>query len=175
MEITELLELAKNRANLPSDYALAKALGIPNGNLSNIRNGRAHPSNAVAVQLATLAGLDEMRVIAEIELRTANSEKKKEFWKHYIESRGLAASLALSALAISIALAPINSDASILHIGNYDAENSTGQTTPASFVEYTLCAEAKNRWLILKALFQFVFSSLTQYNAAPKSTAPTSA
>ena len=99
MEITELLDRAKERANLSSDYALAKAIGIPAGNLSNIRKGRTHPSNAEAVQLATLAGLDEMQVIAEIELRTAKNEKKKAFWQHYIESRGLTACLTMTALA----------------------------------------------------------------------------
>lgn len=119
MEIDELLDRAKERANLSSDYALAKAIGIPTGNITNIRKGRAHPSNEVAVQLATLAGLDEMRVIAEIELRTAKNEKKKAFWTHYIESRGIAACLTMTALACSIALKPETSEASVLQLQNY--------------------------------------------------------
>jgi len=135
MEIIELLELAKNRANLPSDYALAKALGIPNGNLSNIRNGRAHPSNAVAVQLATLAGLDEMRVIAEIELRTANSEKKREFWKHYIESRGITAAITMSALAIAIMATPETAQAAVLQSPNYDA-SATSHPSALANIHY---------------------------------------
>lgn len=130
MEIADLLDRAKHRANLPSDYALAKVLGITAGNLSNIRKSRAHPSNEVAVKLATLAGLPEMQVIAEIELRTANSEKKKEFWKHYIESRGIAACLTMTALAASIVLAPEPAEANVLHLTNYDgishAHNADG-------------------------------------------------
>ena len=120
MEIADLLDRAKNRANLPSDYALAKVLGITAGNLSNIRKSRAHPSNEVAVKLATLAGLEEMQIIAEIELRTANTEKKKEFWKHFIESRGLAACLTMTALATSIILTPEPAEANVLHLDNYD-------------------------------------------------------
>lgn len=121
MEINELLDLAKTRANLPSDYALAKVLGIATGNLSNIRKGRNHPSNEEAVKLAHLAGLEEMRVIAEIELRTANSEKKKEFWKNFIESRGLAHSLGTIALGLSILAIPEPAEATALHLQNYDA------------------------------------------------------
>lgn len=123
MDISELLDKAKNRANLPSDYALAKVLGLSAGNLSNIRKSKAHPSNEVAVKLATLAGLDEMQVIAEIELRTANTPKKQEFWKNYLENRGIAACITMTGLALTIAITPDTSQAEpILHLQNYGAE-----------------------------------------------------
>ena len=121
MELTDLLEEAKSRANLPSDYALAKVLGIPQSIVTGWKKGKRHPSNEEAVKLATLAGLDEMRVIAEIELRTANSEKKKEFWKHYIESRGVTASICMTALAASIIFTPETANADILQLQNYGA------------------------------------------------------
>jgi len=148
MEISELLDRAKQRANLSSDYALAKAMGIPTGNLTNIRKGRAHPSNAVAVQLAALAGLDEMRVIAEIELRTANSAKKKEFWKHYIESRGITTCLTMTALAIAIIVTPEPAEASVLQFANYDAHFS--RSNNKSNIHYAYFNRTKS--LILKAL-----------------------
>ncbi|OIR10944.1 hypothetical protein GALL_71120 [mine drainage metagenome] len=124
MDINELIDQAKSRANLASDYALAKALGIQTGIVANWRKGKRHPSNQEAIQLAALARLDEMRVIAEIELRTANSEKKKEFWKHYIESRGITACIAMTALAASIVLTPEQSEASVLQLQNYDKQQS---------------------------------------------------
>jgi plasmid maintenance system antidote protein VapI len=120
MEIKELIERAKTRANLQSNYALAKALGIPQSSVTGWLKGNRHPSTDEAVQLATLAGLPEMEVIAEIELRTANNEKKKEFWKHYIESRGLIATVVFTGLAISLLLKPEPSQASVLHLQNYD-------------------------------------------------------
>ena len=101
MELDKLLEHAKTRANLASDYALAKAMNIDRSIISSWRKGRKHPSNEEAVQLATLAGLDEMQVIAEIELRTAKNEKKKAFWQHYIESRSITACLTMTALTCS--------------------------------------------------------------------------
>lgn len=129
MEIIDLLETAKNRANLSSDYALAKVLGIERQIISQWKKGKRHPSNEEAVKLATLAGLDEMRVIAEIELRTANSEKKKEFWKHYIESRGIAACLSMTVLAGSIALTPNPASAGVLQLRNYDAPYSAQKSS----------------------------------------------
>lgn len=136
MEIIELLEKAKVRANIPSDYALAKVLGIERQIISGWKNGKRHPSNEEAVKLATLAGLDEMRVIAEIELRTANSEKKKEFWKHYIESRGITAAVTMTALAIAIVVTPKPAMANVLQSPNYDATSHIGLINQQ---EYTLC------------------------------------
>lgn len=121
MTLNELLDRAKTRANLPSDYALAKALGIHTGTITNWRKGKQHPSNEEAVQLAALAGLPEMTVIAEIEMQTAKTEKKREFWKSYIESRGLTATLGLVALGVTIMIAPDPAQASALQLQNYDA------------------------------------------------------
>lgn len=121
MTIIELIEKAKTRANLPSDYALAKALGISRVIVSTWRRGKAHPSTTEAAQLATLAGLEEMRVIAEIEMQTANTEKKREFWKSYINAKGLTATLGLIALGLSIVLAPEPAEANVLQMQNYDA------------------------------------------------------
>lgn len=123
MGIIELLDSAKSRANIPSDYALAKVLGIERQIVSAWRKGRKHPSNEEAVKLATLAGIEEMQVIAEIELITAKTEKKKDFWKSYLESRGIAATLALTGLGISLLLTPEPSQAVILQLQNYDAKS----------------------------------------------------
>lgn len=121
MKIVELLEQAKTRANLPSDYALAKAIGVKTGHVSDWRKGKRHPSDDEAVQLATLAGMDEMQVIAAIHYETATSEKKKEFWKCYLESRGIAATACFVALGVSIMLTPEPAQANVLHLENYDA------------------------------------------------------
>jgi len=127
MELDKLLEHAKTRANLASDYALAKAMNIDRSIISSWRKGRKHPSNEEAVQLATLAGLDEMQVIAEIELRTAKNEKKKAFWQHYIESRSITACLTMTALTCSIIMTPETSSANVLQLQNYDG-NTTNFT-----------------------------------------------
>ena len=133
MEIEDLLDLAKKTANIESDYALSKVLGITSGNLSNIRTGKSHPSNEIAVKLATLAKLEEMQVIAEIEYRTANTDKKKKFWKSYLERRGIVATIGLIGLGLSIITTPEPVEANILHLQNYDAAYST-QKQPGIYI-----------------------------------------
>lgn len=133
MTIIELLDQAKTRANLKSDYALAKAMGVHTGTVANWRKGKQHPSDEEAVQLATLAGLDEMQVIAAIHYETATSEKKKEFWKCYLESRGVAATACMIALGVSIMLTPEPAQASVLQLPNYD-ENYSAQKTDGIYI-----------------------------------------
>ena len=123
MELTEIIEKTKTRANITSDYALAKVLGIDRRVISDWKKGKRHPNNEEAIKLATLAGIEEIKVIAAIELKTANTEKKKEFWKSYIESRGLAACLTMTALACAIMLTPEPAEADVLHLQNYDAHS----------------------------------------------------
>ncbi len=122
--VNDLLDQAKNRANLPSDYALAKALGISQSNVTGWRKSKRHPSDEEAVQLATLAGLEEMKVIAAIHYETATTEKKREFWKCYLESRGIAATACMIALGVSILITPEPAQASILQMPNYGAHDS---------------------------------------------------
>jgi hypothetical protein len=131
MDINELIDRAKDKANLETDYKLAKAIGLSQaGIVSSWRKGKRHPSNEEAVQLATLAGLDEMQVIAEIELRTAKNEKKQLFWKNYLESRGITACLTMSALAFAIVITPQNSEAIVLHNKNYSDKKEALSPVP---------------------------------------------
>ena len=129
MTINELMDKARTRANLQSDYALAKALGIDRSIISQWRKGKKHPSTTEAAQLAALAGLEEMPVIAAIEYQTATTEKKKQFWKCYLEQHGITAGMCMIALGVSILLTPEPTEANILHLRNYDAQNSAQNKT----------------------------------------------
>lgn len=119
MTLLDLIEKAKTRANITSDYALAKVMGVDRRYVSLWKKGKKHPSTDEAVKLATLAGIEEMRVIAEIEMQTAKNEQKREFWKCYLEERGIAAALCIVALGLSIVLAPTPSSAGSLQLQNY--------------------------------------------------------
>jgi hypothetical protein len=165
MEISELLDKAKERANLQSDYALAKALGVQTGIVANWRKAKRHPSNEEAVQLATLAGLNEMQVIAEIELRTANTDKKREFWKSYLESRGIAACLTMTALAASIILTPEPAEATVLHLKNYANDLTDFHVQKKTDIYIMRNTKIENR-LILKALFYKWLQILNCYHPA---------
>lgn len=157
MEVMELVERAKTRAGLPSDYALAKAMDIERQVISQWKKGSRHPSNEEAVQLATLAGLDEMQVIAEIELRTAKNEKKREFWQHFLEKRGAVATVGLCALGVALIATPQESSAEVLHLQNYD---ETNQFSEAKNIHY---ANFKTRkMLIVKACIYKIKSAFLE-------------
>lgn len=150
MEINELIEQAKKRANISSDYALAKVLGIDRRVISDWKKDKRHPNNEEAIKLATLAGVDEMQVIASIELMTANTDKKKEFWKHYIESRGIAATVVMIGLGVSLMVAPDESKAEVLQLQNYS------ETAALNFYEsriYIMRNSLNYKALLIKAIF----------------------
>jgi|GEM_PF-3376222 len=121
MKIIEIIDLAKRKAGLESDYKLAKAMGIQPSIIAHWRKKRRHPSTEEAVQLAALSGIEDTQIIAWINVESATSEKKKKFWKGYIESRGLVATVGLCALGISIIALPEKTDSSILQLHDYDA------------------------------------------------------
>lgn len=125
MTIDEILEAAKTRANLKSDYALAKAMGIDRSIVSSWRRNKAHPSNAEAVQLATLAGMDEMTVIAEIEKQTAKTPEKRKFWELYLEQHSAAIVLTIMGAALLATPTPAKANES-LHNKNYCANSLKG-------------------------------------------------
>lgn len=124
--LNQLIDDARNRANIPTDNNLATVLSIPNGWISEYRKEppKRHPSVEIATKLAILSGRREMEVIAHIELMTAKSEERKQFWSQYIENRGIHACLTITALALTIALSPEPAEASVLHLQNYDAHQS---------------------------------------------------
>ncbi|MDD2943644.1 MAG: hypothetical protein PHC51_11850 [bacterium] len=157
MEINDLLDKAKTRANLPSDYALAKAINVSRGWISEYRKGKRHPSNEVAVQLATLAGLEEMSVIAAIEYQTATTEKKKEFWKLYMHDHGIAGAFVMVTLGLSLLIAPEATETQVLHCANYDA-HFHAQNEAGIYIMRTRKGE---KLLILKALLYKVCALFT--------------
>lgn len=138
MEINEIIQRAKKHGNIESNYALAKKLDVRDARVNAWTKGTEHPSNEAATKLALMADLDPMEVIAEIELRTAKSEKKREFWKEFLESRSVAVSVIIGLIALLPASQ--NSEASVLHMKNYtqSSQNLFEKTTV-----YTLCEVQK--------------------------------
>lgn len=56
--IPSLIMHARKRADLPSDYALAKQIGVSQSAVTGWRHGRTLPVGGAAVQLAEAAGVD---------------------------------------------------------------------------------------------------------------------
>lgn len=98
---TEFLDKAKERLNLPSDYALAKALGVSHSCLSNYRSGRSHLDDEKALKVAELLEVDPAIVVSAAHAERARKPEEKAVWASIYErlSKGLAVVLVGAGLA----------------------------------------------------------------------------
>jgi len=81
---TELLDMLKATYDLPSDYALAKKIGITRGAVSNLRLKRCFFSDTNALNVAELLELDPLKVMASCKYERAHKQGEQElenFWK----------------------------------------------------------------------------------------------
>jgi transcriptional regulator with XRE-family HTH domain len=108
----DLLDAAKKNKGFKSDYALAKAVGLGTGRISQYRSGRFRVGEELAVELAELAGLDPLGVLADLQAENAKSEEVRKIWKRAGELARQVSTAACVILAIAIAGAmPGNADA----------------------------------------------------------------
>lgn len=77
----KLLDRARELCAPPTDYQLAKRLGISTSRLSNYRNRRSTPDNEVGFKIAKMLGIPTPEVIAYFEEDKTTDPKKLEFWR----------------------------------------------------------------------------------------------
>ena len=65
--VSELLNAAKMAADLPSDYALAKAIGRKGSHIADLRAGRRWPSRTEVPKLAAMIGMEPAELLMVIE------------------------------------------------------------------------------------------------------------
>jgi transcriptional regulator with XRE-family HTH domain len=76
----ELLDVAKERNGITSDYRLAKVLDVPQATISNYRCGRSRPDLPTTLRLAELAGTDPDQAWVAICVERAVSKNDRETW-----------------------------------------------------------------------------------------------
>lgn len=83
-----LMDAAKRKEKLPSDYALAKLVKVnPTKMGAEVRNGvRKMPLHA-AIKLAVILRKDPVTVIAQLELEREKDRETRRFWRDYIKVR----------------------------------------------------------------------------------------
>lgn len=94
MKTPELLDAARARARIPSDYALAARLGVTRATVSGWRNCRGVPDATHAATLADLAELDWPAVFASLELQRAelaHLDAQVSAWRSILQRIGGAA------------------------------------------------------------------------------------
>ena len=84
--VQDYFDLAKQINNIDSDYALAKAMGVKQQEVSFIRNKERKINDTMATKLALLIGIDPMEIII-VANYWDGSKRNKEFWEWYHRQR----------------------------------------------------------------------------------------
>ncbi|WP_454710700.1 helix-turn-helix domain-containing protein [Cupriavidus nantongensis] len=76
----EYVDAVKIKLDLPSDYAIAKALCVTRAAISSYRTGRSYFDDLTAVRVAEVLGINPMEVIAAANRERAKSEDARKVW-----------------------------------------------------------------------------------------------
>lgn len=79
------LDLAKIKRDLPSDYALAKLLGVSPSGITNYRKGRSHFDDATAIKIAHLCEIEPAEVLFAMQVERAKSDEARAVWSGLLE------------------------------------------------------------------------------------------
>lgn len=104
MKTADYMQAAKDRAGLPSDYALAVRLGVTRQAVSNWKRGVNLPDPLAAYRLGDLAGIDPLIVIADVERERAermSREQDADAWGVILKRLGGAAASVLLGTVLS--------------------------------------------------------------------------
>jgi predicted transcriptional regulator len=78
---TDLLDEAKRVVGIPSDYALAKRLGVEPQTISNYRTGRSQASDETAVALCVMTGQAAAPILVQLAGERAKSPEVAKVWR----------------------------------------------------------------------------------------------
>ncbi|RQX89622.1 helix-turn-helix domain-containing protein [Burkholderia stagnalis] len=78
---SEWLDALKARLALPSDYAVAKILGVTRQRVSSWRNGRATFEDDVAFRVAELLEINPLEVLVSNRAERSKSEDQRHAWE----------------------------------------------------------------------------------------------
>ena len=79
------LDAVRKRLDLPSDYALAKRLGITQQAVSNYRVGRSKMDDDTALAIAEILEVNPLAVIAAANAERAKTPEQKARWAGIME------------------------------------------------------------------------------------------
>ncbi|MBF3470658.1 DUF3693 domain-containing protein [Burkholderia pseudomallei] len=117
----EYLDAIKVRLDLPSDYAVAKALGLTRAAVSKQRLGHSVFDDTTALRVAEILGVDPMEVISAANAERARDEETRRLWERaWGKVTGataavvIAAGIGLSAAPSTAKASPVRNDGLIL-------------------------------------------------------------
>ena len=85
MDMAKVIDEAKEKLGVESDYSLAKRLEIPNPRISEYRSGKARPDAYACARLAEILEMDPFELLAQVEAETEKNETRRTYWKKVAE------------------------------------------------------------------------------------------
>lgn len=85
MKTPEYLDAIRAKHELPSDYAVAKILGISRSAISNYRNNDKNFDDEVARRVAALLGISPEIVVLDMHAERAQTEEMRALWMRISE------------------------------------------------------------------------------------------
>ncbi|MBS0370805.1 MAG: hypothetical protein JSS57_16595 [Proteobacteria bacterium] len=101
MDISKVLDDAKQALKVDTDYKLAKHLEISNGYIAQWRKGTRIPDAYACARLAEILKMDPFELLVQVEAATEKNEGRRAYWKKVAErmaGASLAAFFVLAAL-----------------------------------------------------------------------------
>lgn len=102
--VADLIERAKVRANIDSDYRLCKVIGIKTPTMSGYRSGKSTPDARVLEQLCALAGEDLAVWAANLQAERERTPEGKTVWLMIAKRLAGGASTAILSVLFAISL-----------------------------------------------------------------------
>lgn len=85
MNTTEYLDAVRAKLSLPSDYALQKPLGVTKQLISKYRTGAEVLSDAMAIRVAEILGIDAARVLLDAHIERSKTPEVRAAWVGMME------------------------------------------------------------------------------------------
>jgi transcriptional regulator with XRE-family HTH domain len=106
MKTNDLLNAAKTKKGIRTDYLLAQKLETTTGRISHWRTGRNQPDEEICFRLAEMLEIEPSAVIAAVRLENEKEHSKVEFWRKqagkYARALGIVAVLASGGVQAAI-------------------------------------------------------------------------
>jgi len=132
--IKELLDETKAAKGIETDYALAKALDLHSGLISDYYSGKRSPNEYACLRIAEALARPLDEILAAVRIEAEKDDTRREAWRKYYKSiGGIAASFAVLFL-LSVTLIVTSTPA--------NASNGT-ECNPAYFVLCKVVAKIK--------------------------------
>ncbi len=128
MHPSELLAAVRTAQNIPSNYRLARVLGVTDKTVSRWQGGENAPDDPMVERLAALAGLDPDLVLVSMRAHREHTPEGRARWERIAHRLERAAVAACAVLAVCGAP------------DNVSASTHDTQSTAADSTVYTLSA-----------------------------------